>query len=152
MAYDVARDRLVRACERTGRLAEAVSVRLGGGPALRASELAEALAEGGAESYERLRLDDLLLRMDRLETRVSDPSVLTPAELFNPPEVTIAAGLAELGHLSRAMAWVERGCAHRAGRLHWFLTAPELAPLRGTARWNALARVAGVETGRQPAS
>ena len=148
-AYGVARDRLVRACERTGRLTEAVAVRRGGGPALRAAEFADALTAGGADGYERLRLEDLLARVERLEARVSDLSELTPAELFNPPEVTIAAGLAELGELSRAMAWVERGCAHRPGRLHWFLTVPELEPLHGTARWQALARVAGVETQRR---
>ncbi len=105
--YAVARDQLVRACERTGRLAEAVAVRSGGGPALRAAEFADALTVGGADSYERLRLDDLRARVARLESRVSDPSVLTPAELFNPPEVTIAVGFAELGQHARAMAGVD---------------------------------------------
>jgi DNA-binding SARP family transcriptional activator/tetratricopeptide (TPR) repeat protein len=123
--YWAARDRLLRCLERLGRFEEAVAERQRDDRAS-GKAFAEALESGGLEGYRRQRGEELRATMRETGERVAGLREPRAQDLFNPPELQLALGHAELGEWEAARAWRERACRDRPWQIRWFTSNADL--------------------------
>jgi hypothetical protein len=103
-----ARERLIRCYERTHRFGEAIAGR--------------AAADGPA------RVEPFALRrkLAASEARIVPGRPEVPAYLFNPPQLRLALGFAELGEWEQVIRWEEHAAAQFPAWRRWFTGRPEL--------------------------
>jgi tetratricopeptide (TPR) repeat protein len=123
--YWAARTRLLRCLERQGRFEEAVAERLADARADGAA-FRQAWQEGGKDGYLRARAAEVRLVLERTAAQVTQSPGENAADLFNPPELSLALLHAELGDWDAARAWEERACARQPWRRRWFTSHPDL--------------------------
>jgi tetratricopeptide (TPR) repeat protein len=136
-------NRIVVACERTGRWREAVEARRQAPFSATAEAFAAALDAEGEAGYRRVLEREVRARIDSLIAAMGTSPGVDRIPPHRPGRIALLH--AQLGEWDRAMDWVLRELEHRPLRFRWFVAHPDMRGLTADPRFLPLVRREGLE-------